>query len=634
MKRVKPTTLVFTTAAVVVVAISVLLTLRRGDAAMRPDPAPFSGSTVVRRLPSLLPAARLPDRVTVVVVRDDAAASFYGTGGNLDRIVTEWRNALAAAGADVRVLSPAAAAADRSARVVVVPSSPCLTAATRQAMDEVTARGGGVIITGLAGYFDAACRPIGYGLVVASTGASRADTLEQRPMVYVTLPGRSVLTVDVPPGSRLDLNPAGQVAVRHPTRDAFYSDYALRPQPAGDTPLLDGAMTHRRVGQGRLVYWGFELTDAAPGPWNRALLRLLVRNAVLWSAGLPVVSVEPWRSGRGAAAAFAQDVESQFTNARFALDSLRAAGVRGTYFLTSNIAARHERLSRDMANAGEVGTHTENHRLLGGSPAVAQRQRLAVTQRELSRMFGLPVDGLRPPQEQFDEATLAGWVAAGGRYLFGANDSRSASPEMLSTGRDTVVLIGRIASDDIAATAAGHDEAPAVARLFLDEFQQMRALGGLYVLSYHSQLLARPDLVPALATLARAVAADSTVWLTTTGEIAEWWRERAQLTARLRAKDHGFDVVVQNRGERLVRGAVIRIELPDLAPRRIASASTALLPAPAGTVRLLLPPVPGMTTRTFTVDYPRPTAPAARRSSGARPAVKHRSWLRFLPWRR
>jgi peptidoglycan/xylan/chitin deacetylase (PgdA/CDA1 family) len=347
------------------------------------------------------------------------------------------------------------------------------------------------------------------------------------------------------------------------------------------------------------------------------------------------VSVEPWRAGRVAAAALTQDVESHFTNAQYALDSLRAARVRSTYFLTSNIAVRYERLSRDLANAGEIGTHTENHRLLGGTAAEEQRRRLKTTQRALTRMFGLPVDGLRPPQEQFDETTMAAWVATGGRYLLGANDSRTASPELLPIGTDTLVLIGRTASDDIAAAAAGHNEPTAVARYFLAEYERLRGLGGLYVLSYHSQLLARPDLVPALAHLARTIAADTAVWFTTTGEIAEWWRERAQLAATVRMREDGFDVVVRNRGERLVRGAVMRVELPAPAPRPIARASTALLPAPAGTVRLLIPPVPGKATRTYVVGYAgaqRAGEASLRTLTKPRPARRVRPRFWWFPW--
>ena len=264
--RIRPTTLAFSAAAALVVVVSVLLTRRRGDAATRPEPARFSGSRVVQRMASLLPAARLPQRVRVAVLRDDAAASFYGTSGTLDSITAAWNAAAAAAGADVRIASPEESRDDHTIRVLVVPSSPCLTVAAREAIENVTARGGGVIVTGLTGVDDAGCRQIGYGLIVASTGASRADTLESRAMTYVTLPAGTPLTADIPPGSRIDLNPGRQVALRLPRRDGFYSDYSLQPQPAGGAPLLDGAITHQSYGHGRVVYWGFELRDVLPLP--------------------------------------------------------------------------------------------------------------------------------------------------------------------------------------------------------------------------------------------------------------------------------------------------------------------------------------------------------------------------------
>jgi len=626
MNRPRPTTLAFTLAAALVVVVSIMLTLRRGDAATRAEPARFSGSRVVQRLPSLLADARLSSRVVVDIVRDESAASFYTTPGTLDSITGAWRTALIAAGAEARVVSAGTASADRSARVLVVPSSPCLSVEAREAIDGFAARGGGVIITGLTGVYDAGCRPIGYGLIVATTGANRADTLGSRSMTYVTIPTGSPLTVDIPPGSRVDLNPGRQVALRLPQRDAFFSDYALQPQPAGSSPLLDVAITHAPLNRGRLVYWGFELRDVVRLPWDRVLSALLVRNSVAWAAGLPIGSIEPWPKGRLAAATIAQDVEVGFTNARYALDSLRAAHVRTTFFLTSDLARSNARLSRDLANGGEVGSHTENHRLLGGLPLANQRRRLEISERDLGKLFGLPVDGLRPPQEQFDTATMSAWLAVGGTYLFGANDSRSVSPELLPVGGDTLVLIGRVGSDDFAATAAAHNDPTRTAKLLLDEYTQYRALGGLYALSYHSQVLATPDLVPALAHVARTLAADTAVWLATTGEIADWWRIRSQLDARVTPRADGFDVTVHNRGERLVGGAVVRVDLPS--PRPLGASNTALLPAGAGTARLLLPPIPGKVTRTFQVYYAGARPPSAARVS-SRARLTNRKHKRF-----
>ena len=631
MKQPRPTTLVFAVAASLVVAVSVLLTLRRGDAATRPEPARFSGSRIVQRMPSLLANAKLPAPLVIDILRDDAAASFYTGAGALDSIVADWQATAGAIGATVRVVNGAAARDDRAARVLVIPSSPCLTVEAYEAIDAVTARGGGLVITGLTGIYDAGCRPIGYGLIVGVTGASRADTLESRPMAYVTLPADNPLTIDIPPGSRIDLNPGRQVALRLPRRDAFYSDYALQPEPAGGAPLLDVAITHASRGRGRVVYWGFELRDVVRLPWDRALATLLARNSIAWAAALPTAAVEPWPKGRIAAATIAQDVESGFGNAQHAFDSLRAAHVRSTFFLTSDMARRYDGLSHDLANAGgEVGSHTENHRLLGGLPAARQRDRLETSQHDLTRLLGLPVGGLRPPQEQFDVETMKAWLAVGGRYLFGANDSRSASPELLPVSRDTLVLIGRVGSDDFGAAAAAHNDPSGTARIFLEEYDRLRALCGLYALSYHSQLLAAPELVPALARVARAIAADTAVWLATTGEIAEWWRDRAQLEAHVTQRADGFDVTVRNRGERLVGSAVVRVDLR--AAAALGGATTALLPPRSATARLLLPPIPGKSTRVVSVDYAGVKHATATTATRPRSPAKKKKRFWWLPW--
>src|SRR3712207_7139273 len=46
------------------------------------------------------------------------------------------------------------------------------------------------ILTTATGVFDGGCSRVGYGAIVAATGAARADTLETRDMVYVTIPDR------------------------------------------------------------------------------------------------------------------------------------------------------------------------------------------------------------------------------------------------------------------------------------------------------------------------------------------------------------------------------------------------------------------------------------------------------------
>ena len=583
--------------AALVVIVSLGISMRQGNAASDPIPKRFSGSTVILRMPSLLNTAKLPSRVSVAIVRDEAAAKFYNSPATLDSIVGSWRDALTAVGADARIVSSSSIGATRSASVLVIPSSPCLTVATREAIDLAGSRGQGLIVTGAAGVNDAGCRQIGYGLVVGLTGASRVEHLDDRSMVYVTIPYGGPLSADIPPGSRLDLNPASQVALRLADRDAVYSDYSLEPQSVSGQKLLDGAIAHSIYRNARVAYWGFGVREAVARPWNRAIVSLLVRNSVAWTARLPISALEPWPNNHRSATAFVQDVEDQFTNARYAADSLNAIGVPGTFFVISDLARRNTKLTRRLSETGEVGSHTENHNLLGGMKPERQFQRLAVTQHDLTDILGAKISGLRPPEEQFDSATMAGWLATGGSYIVGANDSRCASPELIPVGRDTLALLPRTGDDDFGVLAPGQaQDTKSTAALLQSEFSWIHALGGLYALSYHSQLLSRPEHLPALAHLARAIASDTTVWVTTADGIASWWRTRANVQTSARMVDaNRLQIVVKNRGTGLVHGSVVRVDLPTASPASTTS-SGKLLPSESGTVRVLIPVLPPRST--------------------------------------
>lgn len=559
--RITPQQIAFGAPAVVAVAISALFTLR--NTAPAAPPKRFSGSNVVMQMPSLFPAARLPGAFTVAIVRDHEAANFYDSPATLDTIVDAWRRALEASGASIRVVRPSAIRSTR-AQVLVVPSSPCLAIETREAIERAGERGQGLIVSGPTGTHDAGCRRLGYGTLIALTRASRVEHVRGRAMVYAAIPGGTPLSVDIPPGSRLNISPASQIALRVPARDIFYADYTLGADPVDDAPFLDAAVVRSTYRGARVVYFGFELRDVASDAWNRQVVRVLTRNAAMWAAGEAVAAVAPWPNGYRSAAVIAQDVEASFANARHALDSLDALGVRSTFFVTSNLAKDHRRLTRAMLAAGEVATHSENHSLLGGSPFERQLERLEVTRRDLGDLLQRDVHGLRPPEEQFDVETMRAWLAAGGAYLLGANDTRCASPELLRLKGDTLVLLPRAFADDFAAAGPEYRRAPhLVTGIMRADMRRAKEVNGLYVLSYHSQLLARREYVGVVAGLARHLAADSSVWLATANEVADWWKRRSLVRVDVvsTAGDH-FELRVRNQGDRTLENVIVQVSIP------------------------------------------------------------------------
>ena len=567
------------------------------------DARRFAGAETVLNRGSRLPPATLGAPVRVAILRDPASDAYYDRRATMDTIVLVWRQALAAIGADAREVSPAAALALTDEQVLIVPASPCLGRDARHALDVASRRGVGLVVTWLSGVRDGGCRLVGYGLLAQLSGATRLDTLDaSRVECYVTFLRGGPLALDIPPGARLELAVANHVAFRTPEREAYFSDYTLNPRDVRDERLLDGALVHTTIGASRAVYWGFDLRSVVDRPWDRALALRLARNSVAWAAGVPVATFEPWPNGRTAAAVFAQDVEDEFANARYALDSLHAAKLPGSYFLVSRLAQANADLSRALAANGEIGSHTPRHRLLGGASEEQQLSMLEESQRELTSLLGHPVAGLRPPEEQYDSTTLSAWLRTGGRYVFATLNGRAASPEILTVDARPLVVLGRVTNDDfIEVGRRGSTSVDSLTARFTTAFDKVHALGGLYLLSYHSQMLARPDLVPALARVARYVASDTTTWVTTAGAVADWWLGRSFLTVHARRAGAARLVLdVRNEGVATMQGVVAQIAVGhDRAMS--ADGGARVLPSTPDMIRLLLPALAPAASLTTTI---------------------------------
>lgn len=594
--------------AIVIVALSVATVHWQASAREHRASAlnPATGAVTVARMAPLAGPRKLPRATRVAIVRDRGSDAYYDSPATLDSIVGGWQLLLERLGATVSTIAPEDSAAARSAEVLLFPAEPCLGVASRRLIRAALGRGQGIVSTWITGTRDGGCTTVGWSLPASLAGAMRLDTLETRRGVYLTIPSGGVLTANVPPGSRLELQVGNHVAARTPTRDLVYSDRMMNPAPAKGIGLLDGAVSHTQIGAGRSVYLGFDPLRVERDAWSGILAQIIARNAIAWASNKPMATVEPWPHGKLAAAMIAQDVETEFANASNAVDSLDAAGVRGTWYVVSELAQHNDDLIRRLARNGEIGSHTENHDLLAGQPLAVQKERLAATQKEIRSLIGHPVAGLRPPEEQFDRNTLRAWLDAGGSYVFGSNDAHSASPELLGIGSDTLVILGRVNNDDV--LSLKRVQKLDVGRLtaeYLDAFEKVRALGGLFIMSYHSQFMSRPELVPVVAAVARRVKADTAVWLTTGGEAAAWWRGRFMVSVdAAMSADETMSVTATNAGGTPVTGAVVRVELPS-GWKAAAAGATPMLPAPAGAVRLALPVLAPRATHSITVTLTR-----------------------------
>jgi peptidoglycan/xylan/chitin deacetylase (PgdA/CDA1 family) len=520
-----------------------------------------SGYVAPANIPSSLPPASLAGVRMAMVLEPDNAA--WGEPGFYAAETGRWRAWLTELGATWT--DPA------GADVLVVPQQVCLGPESRALVARHLAAGKGIVVNGLMGARNGRCHPLPDTLLASLLGGRGSVTAFspwRENSYYATVLGETALGAGVPPGARIEMRPANQLVFRDPDRSVYYSDFRRDPVAAHRQRFFDGAVARARVGPGRVVAFGFELSHLIPG-WSEAVARSLVANAATWAAGRPVAQVAPWPGGRRAAAVIAQDVEADFQNAGRAADLLRKEHVPATFFVVGRLAERSPWTTRELVRYGEVGSHSYDHRSVEGLDEARSERVLGQARSATQALSDRPVAGFRPPEEKFTLATLQAWARLGGTYVFAANNSRAAAPEIVPLGRDTLVLLARVSDDDFEVLERSRlRDRGEMSRHMLRQVDEVMAYRGVYMFSYHSHMFSRQDLLPVLGALVHTLRSTPAVWVARAGDVASWWRARAAV--RVTAAADGRSVQATNTGRAPFRDGVLLVDLPTGEQKRIA----------------------------------------------------------------
>lgn len=484
------------------------------------------------------PATAVATDHEVLLFVSQRNADFFPDPGYYGRSLTTWRRLLSATGASVREISTAAEVRGAGGRVVVMPEAPCLSNGERSAVADHLRRGGSIVANWAIGARDAACEWLGWRPVAGLIGADDLREIPPREALYLAVPREVPFAPGLAPGTRIELRPDPSLAAWAEGPRVYWSDWGLDPAPDESGGGADGAAVARRTGAGgRVVWFGFRLDQGAT-PRDAELLGRVVRNGVIWAAGIPQAEVAAWPHAKRAALMLSVDVESRAENAGRMAERLSRESMRATWFAVSREVLGDAALADRLVGAGEIATQTPDNTPVVGLTGSEQQIRLRRAAADIERWSGRRPTGLRPPEEAFDRRTVEAWSAAGGRYLVGLNDARSASPELHAVGADgtrpPMVAVPRLVKDDYNVFVQdGEMRSARLAEAWVTGAEKVRALGGVAVLAAHSQILDSEARRDAVVGATRAIEEQGGWWLATGSEVAEWWRSRG--AARVRA---------------------------------------------------------------------------------------------------
>lgn len=504
--------------------------------------------------------------LATVLFRSPATAGFFPEDDFYPGVLQAWERLLARSVEGVRTIASASEITGLDGiGMVVAPAAVCLDDATVDAFREHVLRGGSLILTWATGARDGACEWRGWDVVQELTGSDDIRELERRDGLFMTVPAGLPLSGGIEPGARIELRSDSQLAATTSGNRVFWSDWALNPYPAQGSMEVETAAVLRNLDSGGRVLWlGFPETGGVD-PLDDARLTRMLENGVRWAAGIPSAEILPWPSGHSGALLLAQEVSGEFANVRHGAALASDRGIPTTFFVVSSLALAHPETAKLLNAAGEVGSQTSDNSVLLGLPWVEQQTRLRRSVSELRSWSGAEPLGLRAPEEGVDEGTLRAWASLGGSYVVGLNTGRTGSPEIIEVDGQRLVLLPRVIKDDYNLIVQERSLRPAeVTAGLLDGVRKVGSLGGLAVVTVHSQLAGTARLAGAIGDVLDAAMADGGWWMASGSQIAEWTLGRSETSVETTWLEDGrLEVRIHAPADRALGGGWLGVQLPD-----------------------------------------------------------------------
>jgi peptidoglycan/xylan/chitin deacetylase (PgdA/CDA1 family) len=202
-----------------------------------------------------------------------------------------------------------------------------------------------------------------------------------------------------------------------------------------------------------------------------------------------------------------------------------------TFFVPAVSARLHPEEQRNLADAGhEIALHGWIHELNSTLPHQAERELLLRSSDELTRICGQRPVGIRTPSWDFSDHTLDIIMEMGLLYdssLMSDDDCH----ELMRAGKATGVVeipVEWIRDDspylamNRFASLRPYTAPEAVLGIFVREFEQAYAAGGLFQLTLHPHIIGHRSRIWILEEILKAARAVPGVWFASHKEVAQW----------------------------------------------------------------------------------------------------------------
>lgn len=457
--------------------------------------------------------------------------------------------------------------------IIILPSNPLLSELAISRITEFLNDGGGLIAVGDCGVMEEngeIRQPTFLNRVLGITEIYKIDQ-SIKSYVPLTLKTNSPLTIDVPLGAQLGMNTdygciRAKIIENRTIQDGYFYDSEVdKGIPLSEIENSTG-LCHGTYGKGRFVWLGFNIFSFTGDEFTQKTYPKILRNALLWLTKKPLATVKTWPGDYHSASVISGDIEFEFSNVGNVTDVLEENHLQGTFFILSDLAELNVDWVRKMAENGEIGIHGDEHTDFKDQNYELQLERLRKAKQVLEQISGQKIIGFRPPFGNYDENTVRALTKIGINYLvLGMEGGTDVEPHFIRYLDDFMIMPKPNQDDYDLFNRDSMTEPDEIYAELKDEFDAINDLGGLFVFTYHSQILAVDTNSQVITDLIDYIKSEN-VWIATWKAIADWYRKKQNLVIALEEKDNKQSVItLTNQGTRAIEDFKVQIFPPDIA---------------------------------------------------------------------
>ncbi len=496
---------------------------------------------------------------------------FAKIGGNYETLLIPWRNYFKDRNTAFKEIKDIATLSEQTNGVLVLPSALALGDSERDAILAFRSRGGAILATWATGTRTSTGEWAGWQFLESLGAKMVGEVPADSEARHLTLNGESPLSHQQPAGARIWMGKTTEALLRF-TGESSAGRFMNWPRIPNEQHNNEGAIIFSETtsNAGRTALFAFAETTWESRPF---VPHQVIDDTLQWLRREPVVVRASWPDGKQAAQIIEMDTEQGFQNASAFAAMMKSIHYRATFYVLTSVALQYPELVNELAREFEIGYHGDIHVSFKDQPANTQEQRILNMMTELGTVLSdtKGITGFRAPTEGYDTTTELLLQKHGIRH-HAADPSRLEGrvPAIVKMEgvppESALIVLARTQRDDINLYWEKLNVLQTTQAL-IDDFDLSVNSGSLGLLSIHSQNFGDESVLRQAMPgfLAHLQQRKNKIWLASSEQIAQWWRDRERL--RLSSSNAGkrLDFSISVKGDQPINGATVIIMLPEKA---------------------------------------------------------------------